>query len=127
MPRPQARGDGALRDETQLRGGHSGDDGRPGADHELATNLREVFTITEKAPTSTFSLLKTPTCAFTFKTCLLVYEFIKTLCCTGPSQHHPRDPAQPPAAGDPGAAGGRGQARPGGGAQLCLEGEDRIW
>ena len=38
---------------------------------ELATNLREDFTITEKAIvglTRAFSLLKAPTRAFTFKT-----------------------------------------------------------
>ena len=35
---------------------------------ELATNLREDFTITEKAPLRAFSLLKLTTGAFTFKT-----------------------------------------------------------
>ena len=35
---------------------------------ELQTNLREYFTITEKAPTRAFSWLKVPTNAFTFKT-----------------------------------------------------------
>ena len=34
----------------------------------LATNLREVYTITENAPTRAFSRLETPTSAFTFKT-----------------------------------------------------------
>ena len=35
---------------------------------ELQTNLREDFTITDKAPTRAFSCLKAPTSAFTFKT-----------------------------------------------------------
>ena len=37
---------------------------------ELATNLREIFTITEKAPIRTFSWLKAPTSTFTFTTML---------------------------------------------------------
>ena len=39
----------------------------------LATNLRDVFTITEKASTRGFSWLKAPTIAFTFKTLLRRY------------------------------------------------------
>ena len=35
---------------------------------ELQTKVREYFTITEKAPTRAFSLLKAPTSAFTLKT-----------------------------------------------------------
>ena len=34
---------------------------------ELETKVHEDFTITEKAPTRTFSLLKVPTGSFTFK------------------------------------------------------------
>ena len=37
---------------------------------ELATNLREVFKIMEKAPIKTFSWLKAPTNLFTFTTML---------------------------------------------------------
>ena len=37
---------------------------------ELATNLREDFTITENAPIRVLSWLKVPTSAFTFKTLL---------------------------------------------------------
>ena len=35
---------------------------------ELQTNVREIFTITEKAPTRDFSWLKAPTGSFTFET-----------------------------------------------------------
>ena len=34
---------------------------------EMETNLREVFTIMEKAPTRAFSKLKVPTSTFAFK------------------------------------------------------------
>ena len=37
---------------------------------ELQTKVREYFTITEKAPTRAFSLLKVPTSTITFKTLL---------------------------------------------------------
>ena len=40
---------------------------------ELETKVREDFTITEKAPTRAFSLLKAATTAFTFKTLLRHY------------------------------------------------------
>ena len=40
---------------------------------ELQTNVREDFTITEKAPTRAFSWLKAPTSAFTFKTLVRHY------------------------------------------------------
>ena len=40
---------------------------------ELAPTIREVFTITEKAPTGTISLLKAPISAFTFKNLLRHY------------------------------------------------------
>ena len=42
---------------------------------ELATNLREVFTITEKAPFRTFPCLKVQTCPFTLE------NLLKTKCC----------------------------------------------
>ena len=38
---------------------------------EMVANGREIFTITEKAPTRAFSLLKVPTSSFTFKTLML--------------------------------------------------------
>ena len=41
---------------------------------ELATNLREVFTITEKAPTRAFFLLKAPTSAFSVIVRLAIYK-----------------------------------------------------
>ena len=50
---------------------------------ELETKVHEDFTITEKAPTRTFSLLKVPTGAFTFKslyakrTPLVIVNFAK--------------------------------------------------
>ena len=40
---------------------------------ELQTEVREDFTITEKAPNRAFSWLKAPTSAFTFKTLLRHY------------------------------------------------------
>ena len=40
---------------------------------QLATRVREDFTITEKAPTRAFSYLKAATTAFTFKTLLRHY------------------------------------------------------
>ena len=43
------------------------------ASNEGYPNVREDFTITEKAPTRAFSWLKAPTSAFTFKTLLRHY------------------------------------------------------
>ena len=42
-------------------------------DRTRATNDPVVFTITEKAPTRSFSLLRAPTNTFTFKTILRQY------------------------------------------------------
>ena len=50
-----------------------GDQGDRGIIVELQTNLREDFTIMEKAPARVFSWLKAPTSTFTFKTLLRHY------------------------------------------------------